>query len=173
MNYSATASRPRGFTLIELLVVLMIMGLLVGLVASIARPDERSLLRLEAERLAQLLDLAMDESRFTGTSIAWTADEPGYRFWRMARNGNDNLQTAAQWQEIRDSDLLRARTLPEGMRIAQLQVENTPARGPMRLEFSPNGLVLSFRIDLSIGTEHYTVLANPVGEIRVTPGAGS
>lgn len=33
--------RRRGFTLIEMLVVLMIMGLCVGLVGSIVRPDDR------------------------------------------------------------------------------------------------------------------------------------
>ncbi|MDP1716865.1 MAG: type II secretion system protein, partial [Burkholderiales bacterium] len=44
----------RGFTLIEMLVVMLIMGLLVGLVATITRPDDRALLRIEAERLAQL-----------------------------------------------------------------------------------------------------------------------
>ena len=40
----------RGFTLIELMVVLLIMGLFAGLVTTITRPDERALLRLEADR---------------------------------------------------------------------------------------------------------------------------
>ena len=70
----------RGFTLIELMVVLLIIGLFAGLVSTITRPDDRALLRVEAERLAQLLDLAATKSRLTGISIAWTADGPGYRF---------------------------------------------------------------------------------------------
>ena len=70
----------RGFTLIEMLVVLMIMGLMVGLVSAIARPDDRALLQVEATRLAALLDFAAEHSRLTGKSIAWTANGPDYRF---------------------------------------------------------------------------------------------
>ena len=60
---NTAAGRTRGFTLIELLVVLMIMGLIVGLVSAIVRPDDRGQLRVEAERLAQLLDLAAATTR--------------------------------------------------------------------------------------------------------------
>ena len=168
MRCNAAAGRTRGFTLIELLVVLLIMGLLVGLVSAIVRPDDRGLLRLEAERLAQLLDLAAAESRLTGKSIAWTADGPGYRFWRVT--GDD--EGSAQWSEIRDSDLLRSRTLPQDMMISGLQVENTPARGAMRLEFAPYGPALSFTIEMSLGAARYAVAASPIGELRVAPGEG-
>jgi len=161
-------SSRRGFTLIELLVVLLIMGLLVGLVSAIARPDDRGLLRLEAERLAQLLDLAAAESRLTGNSTAWTADGPGYRFWRMA----GDAEGSAQWSEIRDNDLLRPRTLPQGMTISGLQVENMPARGAMRLEFAPYGPALSFTVEMSLGAARSAVAASPVGELRVLPGEG-
>jgi len=168
--------RPRrgrqGFTLIEVLVVLLIMGLLVGLVSAIVRPDDRGLLRLEAERLAQLLDLAATESRLTGKSIAWTADGPGYRFWQMIGDARGIENGPAQWSEIRGSDLFRARTLPQGMMISGLQIENLPARGVMRLEFAPYGGTLAFAVDLSLGAARYTVAASPVGEVRVLPGAG-
>jgi general secretion pathway protein H len=150
--------------LIEVLVVLLIMGLFVGLVSAIVRPDDRGLLRVEAERLAQLLDLAAAESRLTGKSIAWTADGPGYRFWRMTGD--------AEWSEVRDSDLLRARTLPQGMLISGLQVENMRPQGAMRLEFIPYGPTLSFNIEMAFGAERYTVAASPVGDVRALPGAG-
>ncbi len=154
----------KGFTLIEVLVVLLIMGLFVGLVSTIVRPDDRGLLRVEAERLAQLLYLAATESRLTGQAIAWTADGPGYRFWRMTAD--------AGWSEMRDSDLLRARTLPQGMTILGLQVENMPAQGAMRLEFSPYVPVFSFTVAMSLGTESRVIAASPVGEVRVLPGEG-
>ncbi|MBK5103911.1 MAG: GspH/FimT family pseudopilin [Burkholderiales bacterium] len=154
----------RGFTLIEMLVVLMIMGLFIGLVSTITRPDDRAVLRLEAERLSQLLDFAATEARLTGKSIAWTADESGYRFWRY---GDD-----ATWLEIRDSDLLRARTLPQGVAVSGFRVENMRPQGPMRLEFSPQGSSLAFTIGISIGTERYTVTGSPVGDVRVMPGDG-
>jgi len=162
----------RGFTLIEVLVVLLIMGLFVGLVSAVVRPDDRGLLRLEAERLAQLLDLAATESRLTGKSIAWTADGTGYRFWQMTGDARGFENGPAQWSEIRDSDLLRARTLPQGMMISGLQVENQPARGVMRLEFAPYGATLAFAVDLSLGAARYSVAASPIGEVRVLPGAG-
>lgn len=160
-----TAEKPRGFTLIEVLVVMLIMGLCIGLVSAIVRPDDRGLLRVEAERLAQLLDLAATEARLSGKSIAWTTDGHGYRFWRM--NGN------AEWSEVRDSDQLRARTLPQGMTISGLEVEDMPVRGDKRLVFASYGSAFSFRIDLSLGTAGCAVTGSPVGEVRVLPDKGN
>jgi general secretion pathway protein H len=160
----AMATGQRGFTLIELLVVLLIMGLLAGLVSVIVRSDERSVLRVEAERLAQLLDLAAMQSRLTGKSIAWTADGLGYRFWRFNED--------TYWSEILDDDSLRARTLPQGMVIAGMRVENMRSPEYMRLEFVPYGQALSFNIEMAFGAERYTVAASPVGDVRVLPGAG-
>ncbi|MBE0613919.1 MAG: GspH/FimT family pseudopilin [Burkholderiales bacterium] len=148
-----------------MLVVLMIMGLFVGLVSTITRPDDRAVLRLEAERLSQLLDFAATEARLTGKSIAWTADESAYRFWRAGDDG--------AWIEIRDSELLRARTLPQGVAVSGFRVENMRPQGSMRLEFSPQGSSLAFTIAMSIGTESYAVTGSPVGDVRVVPGDGT
>jgi general secretion pathway protein H len=116
---SAQAGAPgagRGFTLIEMLVVMLIIGLFTGLVATIVRPDDRAVLRLEAERLAQLLDLAASKARLTGTSVAWTAEASGYLFWQFA--------DGTYWTEIRDDETLRARSLPRGITLTGLRVEN-------------------------------------------------
>ena len=78
----------------------------------------------------------------------------------------------AEWSEVRDSDLLRARTLPQGMLISGLQVENMRPQGAMRLEFIPYGPTLSFAIEMALGAERYTVAASPVGDVRALPGAG-
>jgi len=153
-----------GFTLIELLVVLLIMGLLAGLVSTITRPDDRALLRVEAERLAQLLDLAATKSRLTGKSIAWTADGPGYRFWQFSED--------THWSEIRDDDSLRARTLPQGMVIAGMRVENMRTPEHMRLEFNPYGPTLSFSVEMSLGAANDTVAGSPIGDVRVLPEQG-
>ncbi len=165
MDSGILSGPSRGFTLIEMLVVLMIMGLFVGLVTTITRPDDRAVLQLEAERLSQLLDFAATEARLTGRSIAWTADESGYRFWRA---GDD-----AVWSEIRDSELLRARTLPQGMAVSAFRIENMRPQGSMRLEFSPQGSSLAFTIGIALGTERYSVTGSPVGDVRVIPGEGS
>jgi general secretion pathway protein H len=155
----------RGFTLIELLVVLMIMGLFVGLASAIVRPDDRAALRIEAERLQQLLDLAAGEARLTGTPIAWTADAAGYRFWRESEDSG--------WTEIRDNDLLRARSLPQGVAITDFRVENMRPQSAMRLEFAPEGAALAFSIGLSLGAEHIAVEGSPIGEVRVAAAGGT
>lgn len=151
----------RGFTLIEVMVVLVIMGLFVGLVSTISRPDERALLRIETERLAQLLDLAATESRLTGKRIAWTAEGSGYRFWRFGAD--------TDWSEIHDVDSLRPRILPQGMKIAGLRVENSFSREKMRLEFTSFGPTLSFVIEMTLGAVSYSVAGSPIGEVRILP----
>lgn len=163
------ASDPRrrvsGFTLLEMLVVVMIMGLLLGLVATITAPDERATLALEAERLARLLDLAASETRFAGKPIAWTGEAAGYRFWRR----ND----AGLWSEISDSDSLRPRTLPAGVHLGSLRLESGKPAEPMRLEFGAAALLPVFDIDLSLGKEHFHVTGSPVGEMLALRGQES
>lgn len=156
--------KERGFTLIEMLVVLLIMGLLVGMVSSIAQPDDKALLRVEAERLAQLMDIAATESRLTGKSIAWTADGAGYRFWKSNEDSG--------WSEIVDDDFLRARTLKKGMTISNMRVENMRSPEHMRVEFTPYGSALSFSVEMSLGDAHCTVTSSPIGEILVLPEGG-
>lgn len=154
-------SSRRGFTLIELLVVLLIMGLCAGLVGAIVHPDDRVLLRVEAERLAQLLDLAAEESRLTGKPIAWTAaltpDGAHYRFWRWRDD--------AGWSEA-GGDTLRARRLPPGMTISDLRIEAMRSPGGMRLEFGPHGS-LAYDFRMSLGAAVYAVAASPLGEVRI------
>ena len=153
-----------GFTLVEMLVVLMIMGLLAGLVSAIVRPDARQLLWVEAERLAQVLDLAAEESRLSGRPIAFEAERASYRFSRRGRD--------AEWLEIRDLEALRARSLPQGIAVAGLRFENMPQRGAMRLEFAPRGMAHAFTLELENGTDRYAIAATPVGEFQVLPATG-
>ena len=149
-----------GFTLLELLVVVLIMGLCVGLVSAIARPDDGVVLRVEAERLAQLLDLAAVESRLTGKPIAWTAaltaQGSQYRFWRLRDDGS--------WSEA-DESSLRPRSLPPGMAISDLRIEALPSQAGVRLEFNPYG-ARAFDFQVSLGAAHYSVAGSALGEVR-------
>ncbi len=151
-----------GFTLIEMLVVVMIMGLLLGLVSVITRPDARGLLRIEAERLAQLIELAASEASLTGRAVGWTASESTYRFW--------NSPDGSSWSEIRNNDLLRERTLPAGMTISGLRVENMRSQDAMRLEFTPYAPPSFFTIELSSGADHYVVRSAAAGSVRAIAG---
>ena len=159
-------NRPHraGFTLIEMMVVLLIMGIFVGLVSGITQPDDRAMVRVEAQRLAQLLDLAATKARMTGRPIAWTGEGAGYRFWQFSDD--------TYWTEIRDDDALRARTLPAGMKLSSLQVENMRSDGPMRLEFTPYGQSLAFNLVLTLGGARDTVAGSPIGEVYVLSAQG-
>jgi general secretion pathway protein H len=154
-------SRGPGFTLIELLVVLLVMGLFAGLVGALARPDDRAALRVEAERVAALLELAAMESRLTGRPVAWSvldgAAGPGYQFWRWRDD--------AGWYEARD-DELRARQLPAGMAISDLRIEALQPADGARLEFAPEGAP-AYDFRMSYGDARYAVSASPVGEVRI------
>jgi general secretion pathway protein H len=154
----------RAFTLIEMLVVLVIAGLFLALAVAIVQPDDKGRLRVEAERLAQLFDVASTESRLTGKTIGWTADAGGYRFWR--------LWEESRWRQIGEDEILRARTLPDGMTITGVRVENVPADSSARLEFAAYGAALSFVVEMSMGPARYAVLGSPVGEVRVVARAG-
>ena len=146
-----------GFTLIELLVVMLVMALAAGLIGALARPDERTHLRVEAERLAQLLYLAAEESRLTGSPIAWTASAAQYQFWRWS--------DAAGWSEAHD-DALRPRLLRPGLSISDLRIEAMRTEGGPRLEIRPHA-ALAYDFQLSLGAERCIVAGSPLGEVRV------
>ncbi|MCX7149892.1 MAG: prepilin-type N-terminal cleavage/methylation domain-containing protein [Rhodocyclales bacterium] len=164
IRHPVTRAIERGFTLVEMLVVLLIMGLLVGLVSASAQPDDRAVLRLEVDRLAQLMDLAATEAHLTGKAIAWTANGPAYRFWKFSED--------LGWLPIVD-DVLRARTLPQGMTISGMRVENTRSPEQMRVEFTPYGPAISFSIEMSLGNARYTLANSPIGDVRVLPEGGA
>ena len=136
-----------GFTLIELLITLAILGICVALVSVNAVPGEREVLRVEAERLAQLLELASTEARLTGTAIAWTADANGYGFARYTDETG--------WTHARPP--LRSRSLPAGV---------TLSGDAMRLVFGAHGHPV-FKVALTTSAERYRVGGSPVGELRI------
>ena len=149
--------RHLGFTLIELAVVLVIVGLCAGIVAAIARPDERASVGLEAERLARLLELALLEARLTGSAVTWISDGNGYRFLRQATAGRSSG---------RDPTSLRPRALPPGMTIDSMRIESSAAPA-LRLEFVPHALPPSFAIEMSLGAASATIAGSPIGHVRV------
>lgn len=162
--YFLPVSKGAGYTLVEMMVVLLIMGLLIGAISSIARPSPAGMLNMEAERLAQLLNLAAAESRISGKSFRWSADSTGYRFSRW--------QNDSGWADITDNDLLRPRVLPPGMAITGLIVENMRPQGTMQIDFTPYGLSLAYSIELTLGDERQAVSASPVGDAHALTFTG-
>ena len=136
---------------------MLVMGLIAGLVGALVHPDDRAVLRVEAERLSELLDLAATEARLTGMTVAWVADAAGYRFWQLRED--------AGWSEARN-DSLRARSLPPGVAISDLRIEAMRTEGGLRLEFNPHA-ALAYDFHMSLGAQRYTVAGSPLGEVRI------
>ncbi|NJJ60957.1 general secretion pathway protein H [Pseudomonas sp. SJZ103] len=80
--------KQQGFTLIELMVVLVIIGIASAAISLTIKPDPLHLLRKDAERLSQLLQVAQAEARADGRPITWRADAKGFRFNRRNDAGN-------------------------------------------------------------------------------------
>ena len=80
--------KQQGFTLIELMVVLVIIGIASAAISLTIKPDPLHLLRKDAERLSQLLQVAQAEARADGRPITWRADAKGFRFNRRSDDGD-------------------------------------------------------------------------------------
>ncbi len=93
MPTSAAGSRgvrrgaARGFTLIELLVTLVVAAMLSGLVALALPGGHDESARIEAQRLAALLDTAREQAAAFGMPVAWAAGPAGYTFLRPTARG--------------------------------------------------------------------------------------
>jgi general secretion pathway protein H len=149
-----------GFTLVELLVVLLIIGITLGMTMLQLMPDNRAVLRQEADRLALLLENAELEAQASGRPLAWSGDTSHYRFW----NKNDYND----WVSIEGDKVFRPRELPDGIRIGQASIEEVPIKPGDKLAFSAQAYTRPFRIRIGNQYGNASIIGKSTGEVSAT-----
>jgi general secretion pathway protein H len=108
------SSRASGFTLLELLVVIVIVSVLFSfLTLSIRGNSPEELIKEEAYRLNQLIQLALEQAVLRNTEYGLKFDTHSYQFLQLNENS---------WQTVEADKLLRKRELPLEMEI-ELAIE--------------------------------------------------
>lgn len=102
----------KAFTLLELLVVVLIIGITVSFI-TLTVDTRIDKIDLEARRLAALLNLVQEEAVLNGSEYALQFTKNNYSFLYFAEG---------KWKEIKEDDVLKVRSLPEGIEL-QLVLE--------------------------------------------------
>jgi general secretion pathway protein H len=167
-----------GFTLVEILVVVVIIGIVtIGALLSMSFTGPDRELHTEGDRLVDLMNYAQEQGSLQTREMGLYCTDHGYKF--LAFDARTNL-----WVPIDDDDALRARTLPDAIKLrldvegrevvlASLADEQKKKIAPSALQphvmiFS-NGDLTSFELTLEREGSNQTVTLLPdrQGKIKV------
>ena len=148
-----------GFTLIEIMVVVMLIGVAVSMIGwNLSRNTDREA-KLEARRLAAIIEQVRDESVITGNYYALEVnDEEGtYRF----------LGNPAQWLPVPEDALFRTRRVPEYLKL-ESEVEEVVSDQEIPLVLvSPLGEISRFQVAISGENRRYVVKLSQQQRVEV------
>lgn len=142
---SPYASREAGLSLIEILVGISILAI-VAFAVTLTMAPTRTPLQAASDALSARLQVARDEAIISGTPIGLAIDDfgTGYAFYRY-------LDQA--WWPLSDHPALRARVLPETVRLVAREAMYTASDSDAAaaipvIWFDPAGLTEPFRLRL-------------------------
>lgn len=151
--------RQYGFTLVEILIVLLVVGVATAVVAANISPDNRQAAKMEAARLADLLEATTEDAQDRLQTIAWSERNNAYSFWRKAEDGS--------WQPITDDDLYRNRVLGNGVGFVQVKVGGALLPEGGRMVFHPSGVNRPFEITLERNGSRSVISSDALNRISV------
>lgn len=160
-----TGMRSQGFTLIELLTVVILIGVILTFASLSVGQHGDQTVKLEAQRLQHLLNLASEEAVIQARSMAVVFSRHGYQFAKI--DGDKVLP-------IEEDSIFRKRELPEEIEL-ELEYQGEPATfedkdNPPRVYIFSSGEMTQFTLKFKmLDADPYTIEANFLGQVDLLP----